>query len=369
MKLCYKYLILFFLLLFLSTEIKAQENVSQADDIYYSEEYENNCEDFYIPSDSPYEGNRIKQIWNNVKIWSKTNHVADGLQASIDIGSMGIGLEINTTVTKWVNLRAGIDWIPQFKSPLSFNLNTYSDGIPTGNFNHVADILYETTGISIDETVHMTGKGHMFNFKLIADIFPVQKNRHWYFSVGFFAGTSMIAKAINTYGEKPTLVGLNIYNHAYQYFTNLESIYDVPLGGGAYMNPELVEKIRDKLSAYGRMGVHIGDFKNGTPYIMEPAPDGTVSAKAFVNHFKPYLGAGYTTNIDKEGKWNVGIDLGVLFWGGVPDVINHDYTTGKDINFSKDLINIRGKVGKYIDTFKKFPVYPVLALRFSYTIL
>ena len=311
----------------------------------------------------------VEKLWHNVSSWCKEKNVATSLDGGVTLGSMGLGLEIKTPLTKWVDLRAGIDWLPTFTVPMTFNLNTYSDGIPTGNFNHVAEMVYEMTGIHIDETVNMKGKGHMLNFKLLFDVFPVPSNRHWHVTAGFFAGTSQIAKAINTYAEKPTLVGLNIYNRGYEYFTHLEDIYDVPLGGGIYMDPEMVEKLQQRFNDYGRMGVHIGDFKDGTPYIMEPAPDGTISAKAFVNHFKPYLGAGYSTDIDREGRWHFGIDLGALFWGGDPDVINHDYRTGKDINFTKDLINIRGKVGSYMKTIRALPIYPVLEVRFSYTIL
>lgn len=309
--------------------------------------------------------------------WCKSHNIGDKLDAGISVGSMGIGLELKTSVTKWVDIRAGIDWVPPFKAPLSFNLNTYADGLPTGNFNHVAQMLYDFTGLEIDETVHMTGKGTMVNFKFIVDVFPVPSNRHWHVSAGFYAGTSAIGKAYNTYDEKPTLVGLNIYNRAYEYFTNLKSIYDVPLGGGAYMDPDLVKKLQDRFRTYGRMGIRVGYFshdmpggiKAGDPYIMEPAPDGTISAKALINHFKPYLGAGYSTDLDKNGRWNFGVDLGVLFWGGVPDVINHDYKSDIDVNFTKDLVRLKDKVKNYVDIFKAFPVYPVLAIRFSYSIL
>ena len=297
------------------------------------------------------------------------NHVADALELGLSLSSMGLGLELQTPVTKWVNVRAGIDWMPRFNLPLSFDLNTYSGGVSTGNFNNVAERVYDLTGIEMDETVHMNGKGSMTNFKFMIDFFPVPENRHWHITAGFFAGTSMIAKAHNTYDEKPTLVGLNIYNRAYEYFTNLESVYDVPLGGGNYMDPEIVRDLQSKFREYGRMGIHIGDFKNGNPYIMDPAPDGTISAKAFVNHFKPYLGAGYSTDLDREKRWHFGVDVGAIFWGGAPKVINHDYNTGQDIDFTKDLVNIKGKVGKYVKTCKAFPVYPLVAIRFSYSIL
>lgn len=301
--------------------------------------------------------------------WCGKNNIFNSLDAGISVGSMGIGLEVKTPVTRWVDIRAGIDWVPEFSAPLKFNLNTYADGMPTGNFEKVAQKVYEMTGIEMDATVNMKGTGSMVNFKFLADVYPFQQDRRWHFTAGFYAGTSMFAKACNTYEEKPTLVGLNIYNRAYEYFTNVTDIFNVPLGGGAYMDPDLVEELKDRFEKYGRMGIHIGDFKDGKPYIMEPAPDGTVSAHAFINHFKPYVGAGFSTSLDDKGKWNLGVDLGALFWGGVPKVINHDYATGKDINFTKDLINIRGKVNTYVQIFKAFPVYPVLSVRISYNIL
>lgn len=300
--------------------------------------------------------------------WFKNRDIADHLDAGITLGSTGIGLEVKTPVTKWVDVRAGVDWLPRFSVPMTFNLNTYTDGMPTGNFSHVASMVYEFTGIHVDETVKMNGKGSMVNFKFMVDVFPIPNNHHWHVTVGFFAGTSKIATAINTLDEKPTLVGLNIYNRGYQYFTGLQSNHNVPFGVG-YLPPDLVQKLRDRFDTYGRIGIHIGDYKEGTPYIMEPAPDGTISADAFVNHFKPYLGVGYNTDIDKKGRWHFGVDAGAMFWGGAPDVINHDYANGRDVSFTHDLKNIRGKVGSYMKIVKALPVYPVITVRFSYTIL
>ena len=294
--------------------------------------------------------------------------ILNHLDVGISVGSTGAGLDLALPLTEFGRVRVGVDWLPKISVPMSFNLDTYSDGMPTGNFNNVASMLYDMTGIEIDETVHMKGKASMWNFKLLIDFFPIPKNKHWYITAGFYAGTSMIAKAINAGDEKPTLVGLNIYNRAYEYFTNLESIYDVPLGGGNYMDPDKVEELQEKFNRYGRMGIHIGDFKDGKPYIMDPAPDGSLVAKAFVNHFKPYLGIGYTTDIDKKKRWHFGLDLGALFWGGAPDVINHDYNSGKNVNFTKDLTNIKGKVGDYMKVVKALPVYPMVNIRFSYSI-
>lgn len=311
---------------------------------------------------------RIVNIWDNVSLKCTKLGIANKLDVGLSISSLGLGIEAQTPVTKWTNLRMGVDWFPPIKVPMSFDLSTYSDGIPTENFQHVQEMVYEMTGIEMHEQVKMNGKVSMVNFKFMVDVIPFQNDRRWHFTAGFFAGTSMVGKAINDNDEKTTLVGLNMYNRGYEYFTNIQNIYDVPLGGGNYMNPDVVEEIQDKFRRYGMLGIHFGDFKDGKPYMLYPAPDGTVSAKAYINHFKPYIGAGFTTPLSKDGRWNFSIDLGVVFWGGAPNIINHDWNTGRDISLTHDLVNIRGKVGDYVKIVKALPVCPLLALRFSYSI-
>lgn len=324
----------------------------------------------------------VSNLYENISLWCKKNNVADNLEIGLSLGSTGLGIEASTPVTRWASLRVGLEWMPNIKTSLNFNLGTYSDGMPTGSFNHVAEMLYDMTGIQMDEKVRMNAKGSMVNFKFLVDVFPIPNNNHWHLTAGFFVGTSKIGTAINDINEKPTLVGLNIYNRAYEYFTTLNSIYDVPLGGGVYMDPDLVRDLQQRFAQYGRMGVQVGYFnkdvgkdekgnpiyKKGDPYIMEPAPDGTISAKAVVNRFKPYLGAGYSTTFGYGKRWKFSVDLGAIFWGGSPNILNCDYQTGENINFTKDLYNIRGKIGDYMGKIKSFPVYPALSVKISYTL-
>lgn len=303
----------------------------------------------------------------NLWKWMKGNHVGDNLEAALTIGTPGFGLEVATSITKWTKLRLGLDWMPKFNVTMPFDINTFSDGVPNYNFYHVQELLYEMTGLDIDSKVKMQSKPNMLNFKFLVDVYPFQNNLHWHFTAGFYAGNSCIATSVNDISEKPTLVALNIYNRAYEYFTNIDS-ENINIGGGIILDKDYVERLQQRFRRYGRMGMHVGDFKDGTPYIMEPAPDGTISAKAYVNHFKPYLGFGYGGALDPEKKWNVSVEAGILIWGGVPNVINRDYTTGKDISMTRDLVNVRGKVGSYIDFIKALPVFPAISFRLSYTI-
>lgn len=297
--------------------------------------------------------------------WCKDHDVADNLDLAFTIGTGGLGLEVATPVTRWARLRAGVEWIPSFNVPMNFDLTTFSsDGLPSDNFSEVQNLVYEMTGLDMDDRVKMNSKPRMCNFKLLVDVFPFQNNRHWHFTAGFYIGDNVVATSRNDREEMPTLVGLNVYNRVYNYFTSLtpEEVYDVYLGADTYMDPQEVRKLQDRLRHYGRLGIHIGDFKNGDPYYMEPDTDGSVSAKAFVNRFKPYLGFGYSGALDAAKRWNVGVEAGAMFWGGAPDMILHD-----GVNMTKDLTGIRGKVGDYMKVVKALPVYPVVDFKISYT--
>lgn len=297
--------------------------------------------------------------------WCKSNHVADNLDIAFTLGTGGMGLEAATPVTKWTKLRVGFEWIPSFKVPMNFNLTTFtSDGLPSDNFSHVQELVYRYTGLEMDNTVEMIAQPTLCSFKLLVDVFPFQQNRHWHFTAGFYIGGKSAAKVRNAHGEMPTLVGLNIYNRMYDYFTGLsdEDIFDVYIGGGNFLDPAEIVKMKERLERYGRIGIHVGDYKNGEPYYMEPDSDGTVKAKAFVNRFRPYLGFGYSGAIDAAKRWNVGVEAGAIFWGGAPDVIVHD-----GVNMTKELKNVRGKVGDYLDLVKALPVYPSINFKISYT--
>lgn len=63
---------------------------------------------------------------------------------------------------------------------------------------------------------------------------------------------SIIGRAENKRNQMPTLVALNLYNRAYDYFTTIEDIYDVPIGGGNYLDPDKVLELQEKFREYGR---------------------------------------------------------------------------------------------------------------------
>lgn len=284
--------------------------------------------------------------------------------AGVSLGTGGLGIDLSTHVTGYVRLRAGVDYMPEFTVPMNFGLESYTDngGVNTNNFSNLQNYMKRLSGIDVDDNVAIDGKPHICNFKFLVDVYPF-KGKGWRVTAGFYWGSRKIATARNTIEEMPSLLAVNIYNNFYDYFMETD-FYETPIYQDYYLDPFLVEDIRAQLEGQGRMGIHIGDFKDGRPYMMKPDTDGMVKANAFVNAFRPYVGLGYTTPIGGcDSRFKFDVDCGIMMWGGSPEIITHD-----GVNMGKDLVNIRGKIGDYVDIANSLKVYPMVSVRFSYTI-
>ncbi|MCD8202238.1 MAG: hypothetical protein LUD48_01170 [Prevotella sp.] len=280
------------------------------------------------------------------------------LDLSITAGTTGLGIDIATPICKEVQIRAGFSFMPHISTKMHFGIESGrfdEDGNwVTTNLDNMIDKLESFTGYRVDKTIDMIGIPTFYNFNLLVDVFPFH-NKHWHFTGGFYLGPSKIAKAYNTTADMPSLLAVSIYNNIYDKIVNYE-----PIIGDYYLDPDY----EDKILEYGRMGIHMGDYSDGTPYFMVPGDNSMVKAKIRANSFKPYVGFGYGGRlIPKEDKFMVSFDCGAMFWGGTPEIITHDGT-----NLAKDVVNIRGKVGDYVDVISKFKVYPVINVRFSWRI-
>ena len=292
---------------------------------------------------------------------ARAHNVFNHLEGGVGIGSTGIGLNLATSLTDHMRIRAGVDFTPHFAVPMSFSLQSYTDagGVNTSNFDKLQRYMKKLTGYEVDDRVELDGKPTMTNFKLLFDVYP-WADKGWRVTAGFYLGSRRVAKAINTMGEMPSLLAVNIYNHFYDFIMSDDAI-DKPIFGDTYLDPFMVDELRDDLEGEGYMGIHIGDYKDGRPYMMQPDYDGMVKVNAFVNRFKPYAGLGYTGEVGKDRRWKLDVDCGVMMWGGTPSLMTHD-----GVNLSKDVINIKGKPGDYVDVMKTFKVYPVISFSVSY---
>ena len=319
-----------------------------------------------------------------------TNKWIKNVDASVTLGTTGIGVDVAVPVGDVVKLRTGFTWMPRFHSTINFGVKV-GDKVETeeeqqAKFNKLADMLEEYTGTRVDNNIDMVGTPTMNNFKFLVDVYPF-RNKHWHVTTGFYWGPSKIAKAENAVYDGTSLVAVSMYNNLYERVKNSYENF-VP-----YMNMDgqyLIagKDLYDKFMNYGRMGVTLGYLPDGTPFRLEPDANNNVSATIKVNNFKPYLGFGYGGRLFKNSdKFYVSFDAGVLFWGGTPKIMtndiykvtfepNEDYTeavkkeeTIAGIDLAKDVKDIHGKVGNYVDFFKSFKVYPVVELRLTRRIL
>lgn len=314
------------------------------------------------------------------------------LDLGVTIGSTGLGVDVISPVYKDVQVRAGFEIMPRFEQNMVFDIQGFDEKGNTteSKFEKMSEKLESLTGYKADNEVKMVGKPTLWNFRLLVDVFPF-RDKNWHLTAGFHWGPSKIAEAVNALDDAPSLVAVNIYNNIYDRVSQGLPIYkDITLGGSD----------AEKIIKNGRMGIRVGNYKdqyltethpatdengdyiddgnggyvlvteyildaNGNripmPYRMEPDNNCTVSAKVTVNSFKPYIGFGYGGRLLKnDDRYRISFDAGLLFWGGTPAIITHDGT-----NLSKDVTNIGGKVGTYVNLISSFKVYPVLNLRIT----
>ncbi len=104
-----------------------------------------------------------------------------------------------------------------------------------------------------------------------------------------------------------------------------------------------------------------------------PDENNSVVAAARVNKFKPYLGLGFDTPITKDKRTSIAIDAGVMFWGGKPSVdistpVGVDAEGNKvycTVDLVKDVTNLPSNVARYVNSVKKYSVFPEISLRIS----
>lgn len=282
----------------------------------------------------------------------KKNGPFNKLDVALTLGTTGVGIDVASPITDFMQVRAGFTYMPKFEYKMDFPIEVGegSREEQQNRFERLSGMLEQFTGHAINDRVDMVGEPSFGNFKLLVDFFPLNDKR-WHVTAGFYAGPSKIGKAYNTTADMPTLFAVSMYNSMYDKAANDEPILE--MGNFSIWGDQLLE--------YGRMGIPMGQKADGTTYRMEPDGNSMVSAKMKVNRFRPYLGFGYGTSMmNNNSKYNISFDCGVLFWGGTPSVLTHDGT-----DLVKDVKNVPGKVGDYVDLAKQFKVFPVVEVRIS----
>lgn len=230
------------------------------------------------------------------------NHLAVG----VSVGTTGIGIDVATPICNYVQVRAGVDFVPNIKFDTDLDIDAPS-----------------VAGYDIPNEIEVEGKVGFTNGKLLFDVYPFKKSS-WHITAGAYFGSSKIIKAYNK--QDGLLRDLANYNN------------DVEAG---------------LLPGMEKVGVELGD------YLLEPDDDGNVNAYIKTASFKPYLGLGYGRAVPKK-RLGFMFDLGVQFWG-TPKVYCNDHRLTED--------DVDGEDGGIMKTLSKIKVYPVINFRLCGRIL
>ena len=309
-----------------------------------------------------------------VPVWQywQEHDIFQHLDASISLGTTGVGVELSTPMGKSFNLRGGFSVMPKFHHNMTFGVQV-GETNDASKFNRLSQMLQSITGYHVNNSVDMIGEPTWSNAHLLVDVFPLRK-KHWHFTAGVFVGPSKVAKAYNTTEDMPSLMALSIYNQMYEKAIDYQPL--VEFGNLRFPDGDLdlQDNLYVKFNSYGRMGVHVGDYthdiydvngnllhEKGKPYMMEPDNDMMVKVTVKANSVRPYFGLGYRGRLFKgNDKCFISFDCGAMFWGGSPRIYTHDGT-----DLANDVENIKGKVGTYVDLIKAFKVFPLLNLSIS----
>lgn len=310
----------------------------------------------YIPSMSV--GNPEKQHRASGVYWHPGNTFSH-LDLALSVGSTGIGIELASPLCEIAQVRLGYEIMPPFRRKLtsdvmvgnekSIQYDENGNRIRT-NFEKVRDMMYSQLGYDMMDHIDMTGTLTMNNFKFLVDIFPLMGNHNLHVTLGFYWGPSQIAKIKHNSNSAATLQSVSAYN----------KLYDA--------TPDV-----DPYKTYGRAGFLMGKYahdvmgadgttvlvKTGDDYKMTAGETGEIYIPVKTNAFRPYLGIGYEGNILKKREdLKFAVTGGVVFWGGTPSMITPD-----GVNLTKDVTDITGKTGSYVDLMSKLIICPAITVR------
>ena len=100
------------------------------------------------------------------------------LDASVSLGTTGVGFDISSPIGNYVNLRAGFDFMPRFHYNMNFEVQVGDDPKTSASkFSRLSGILNSLTGFEVDNQIEMIGKPTINNFKLLVDVFPFKNDK------------------------------------------------------------------------------------------------------------------------------------------------------------------------------------------------
>lgn len=217
------------------------------------------------------------------------NHWSIGL----DVGTPGIGADIATTCTDWLQIRAGFALFPKVTYDKELWLKDSNGNTPPA-------------ALGLPSKINTRGKANLGHGDILLSVYPFRSTRvPVAITLGAYFGTSDIINLKNT-----------------DAFT-----------------PEQMEVIENN-----DWGLGLDDYRL-------PFKDGKSTLTMTVNQFRPYVGLSFGRAVPKKKRVGFMMDLGVMIWN-TPEVkdINGKVLTAEQVGEDA------GKVIDVVNKFSVYPV-------------
>ena len=285
------------------------------------------------------------------------NHLAIG----IGIGTEGASLDLALPIGHYVQLRAGMSYLPSIKLTKHFDASQ-SGSAGVSNFDSISSILHDITGLQFDEQIDMKASTQLWNGKILVDVFPFKK-KNWFFSAGVYFGPKQVLHIENAAEDMGTLIALSTFNNIYNKVEDaVANDNPAQIFGDISLTPQMM----DQIMSIGRLGIAVGTYKQTTEshqagdiYNMVPDENGMIKLDIRSNVVRPYVGFGYRTAISRDKRSFFSVDAGILCWGTLK-MITHDGT-----NLIKEIDVTHPMLKQYTDVVNHLKVYPSVNIRFT----
>lgn len=279
------------------------------------------------------------------------------IEGAFTAGTTGLGFDLGFPLQEWGRLRLGGVWRPRGHYSDEYAVHIDNDE----QWGQFSALMTTFVGVKPEKYVEMEGTSSMNNFKMLVDIYPIKKHRNFHVTVGFYVGNSTIVEAMNTSIGSNTVAAVKTYNTLRQKAINNEDI-DLSAFGldlSLPVNQKLKKILYEKLIDMGEVTIPLGERtdENGNTTVVNASINDkdVIEVTAKVNSFKPYIGVGYELPITKDKRTTIGIDAGILIWGGKPKVETFE-----------GLSNVAGhNTEGYLKSADRYPVFPEASIRIA----
>lgn len=213
--------------------------------------------------------------------------------AGVSVGTEGIGLNVATPVTNYLELGLGINFMPGIKIKGDVDMNINTSSIPEQIRGSVPS----------NATVNIKGDLARTTLDFKANVYPFGVKNALFVAAGFSFGGKKIAK-----------------------LTGHSDLIE--------QNPELRPYIVANIDKYN----------------LKFDENGNINGDVRVNAFRPYLGLGYGRLVPKH-RIGFRVEMGCQFMGKMKVYQNNEKLDTNDLDSKGD-----DDVSKFIDKFKVYPV-------------